>query len=372
MQVCILSMQNVQNFGSLLQSYSLKKIIEGLGHDVSFIPIEPNEDDNSLMIGAAEDYLIESGSRDFWSRVRRVDKYFINRLHIKKLQAVQNVKFNDFRTEWLKIKAYDKEKQYDLCVIGSDEVFNCNIKSTWGFTSQLFGNVHQADKVITYAASCGSTLVDNVSKLVRERIEEAFERISVFSVRDENTKKFVYKISGREPIVHLDPVVIGNFDEEIGKCQIPDYMPEYYCVVYSYYNRFNNEQDIVKIKRFCKERNLDIISLGAPQMWIKKHVVCDPFQMLKVFQYADFVITDTFHGTIFAVKYTKRFAIILRESNRCKLMDLINRLHIRSHLIENMKQLKEVYLVENNFDYIHRIEQEEYRRTLDYLDDFIK
>ena len=50
MKVCILSMQKVQNFGSLLQSYSLKKIIESLGHEVSFIDIEPIPEDDKLLM----------------------------------------------------------------------------------------------------------------------------------------------------------------------------------------------------------------------------------------------------------------------------------------------------------------------------------
>ena len=39
-KVGILSMQRVQNFGSLLQSYSLKKMLEELGAEVHFIDIK--------------------------------------------------------------------------------------------------------------------------------------------------------------------------------------------------------------------------------------------------------------------------------------------------------------------------------------------
>ena len=43
MNICILSMQRVNNYGSLLQSYSLKKTIESLGHKVYFIDIKKEE-----------------------------------------------------------------------------------------------------------------------------------------------------------------------------------------------------------------------------------------------------------------------------------------------------------------------------------------
>ena len=43
MKIAILSMQKVDNIGSLLQSYSLKKILEKEGNTVIFIDIEKNE-----------------------------------------------------------------------------------------------------------------------------------------------------------------------------------------------------------------------------------------------------------------------------------------------------------------------------------------
>lgn len=51
MKVCILSMQKVPNMGSLLQSYSLKKILESMGHEVHFIDIEKRNSDDELLNG---------------------------------------------------------------------------------------------------------------------------------------------------------------------------------------------------------------------------------------------------------------------------------------------------------------------------------
>ena len=43
MNVGIMSMQRVVNYGSFLQAYSLKKNIEALGHTVSFVDYHPGE-----------------------------------------------------------------------------------------------------------------------------------------------------------------------------------------------------------------------------------------------------------------------------------------------------------------------------------------
>ena len=49
MKICILSMQRVPNFGSVLQGYSLKKMIESLGHEVDFIDIKENDEENNIV-----------------------------------------------------------------------------------------------------------------------------------------------------------------------------------------------------------------------------------------------------------------------------------------------------------------------------------
>ena len=43
-----------------------------------------------------------------------------------------------------------------------------------GFTSQLFGNVPEAKRVITYAASCGTTKYEDLPDEIADRIREFF------------------------------------------------------------------------------------------------------------------------------------------------------------------------------------------------------
>lgn len=370
MKICILSMQNVQNFGSLLQSYSLKKIIESLGHEVSFIDIK-NIPEDYILLSEGMQYFSdekEKYSRIKWKRyLSKVDKYFFNRIKIRRLANKQDDMFEKFRMEQLKVTEFDNQRQYDICVIGSDEVFNCLTNSRWGFTSQLFGNVEQAKKVITYAASCGATKYELLPAKVADRIRQVFKNISAFSVRDENTRQFVQKLSDNDINVHLDPVVVGNFDKEMVESQAVNDLPEHFCVVYSYYNRVYKPDEIVGISRFCKKHNLEVIAVGAPQMWIKKFLVLSPFQVLKVFSMADFVFTDTFHGTIFASKYSQKFAVMARPSNELKLLDLVFKLGIKEHLINQISEIENTYDIVNDFEKRNRIFQSTYKDTVDYL-----
>ena len=365
MKVCILSMQRVGNFGSLLQGYGLKKMLEDCGHSVSFLDIEPKDEDEQLC------FRMKQKENQSWFRVcsklKKFDRYVLNRLRIKKLSQKQDAKFQEFRKEFLQIEDNTEKDRYDYCVIGSDEVFNCMSETPWGFTSQLFGNVKQADHVITYAASCGATTFESLPEAVAERIRKTFENVSAFSVRDENTRKFVSNLSEKKAEIYLDPVIVSNFDQELENTSLPPGLPKQYCVVYSYYNRISAPEEIRAIQKFCEKHQMEPIAIGAPQMWIKNYPVLDPFQMLKVFQHAQFVVTDTFHGTIFSAKYVKHFATMTRPSNENKLRDLLGRLQVEKHQVYSFDELDAVFQIENDVERVSCLSRAERERTLEYL-----
>lgn len=365
MKICILSMQQVPNFGSLLQGFSLKKVLEELGHDVSFINIKRNEADDALLNGKRLEFSNENEGKK--SKLANFDRYFFNRLNGKIQMEKQKKVYDLFRKQSMGISKSDDEESYDLCVIGSDEVFNCMVPSSWGFTSQLFGNVEQAGGVITYAASCGATTYDQLPENVKECIRNAFKNISAFSVRDQNTMEFVSKLSDQKIWRHLDPVVIGDFDREIAECRLPSNMPDKYCIVYSYYNRIHDENEIRAIKALCKKHHLEPVSLGTPQMWIKRHLVLSPFQALSAFKQAEFVVTDTFHGCILSAKYASRFATIIRPSNKNKLQDLIESLGITAHLADSADEIESIYSILNDTERIKKIAEKQKAISVEYL-----
>lgn len=354
-KVGILSMQNIQNCGSVLQAYSLKKTIEKLGADVYFVDIKANEDDNNLLDGAKGNNLeITYHTLNLMERFQLVKNW--------KLQALA---FYFFRKKYLEIGK--KTNNFDLCIIGSDEVFNCMYAGWWGFTSQLFGNIPEAKDVVTYAASCGSTSYNQLPEKVKERIIDAFKRISFFSVRDSNTKHFVSQMTDKDITLNLDPVLIYDFKEEMDATPIPD-VPQKYCLIYAYPNRIGKKEEYERILDFCQRHSLTPVTVCTSQFWCKRNIICSPFQTLKLFENAEFVITDTFHGTIFSVKYAKKFAIIIRKSNSNKLIDLSDRLDVSRHITDDMSNLDNIYVMEKETNKIVSIIESEKKKTIEYLE----
>lgn len=353
MKVAILSMQEVKNYGSFLQAFSLKKNIEALGHTCEFINIIPGEQ--------LEGYRI--------SRFHKI-KLLFQRLwgwdFYKRFYTIY-VFQNRFRKEFLPYLGVEKEiniKHYDIVVIGSDEVFNCTQKSWFGFSSQLFGKGLNADRIITYAASFGATTIDKLQLIgKKEIVSDLLNDLSAISVRDENSMKMIEELIGTAPLLHVDPVLIFNYDPFI-----PDKINrEEYVIVYTYPGRITDKQEILAIKNFAKSKGLKLISIGHYFSWCDEVIIPTPFEVLAYFRGASYVITDTFHGSVFSIKYNKNFCTLVRNMNSNKLTSLLKQFGLENRIVADISKMESI--LDGPIDYtdVNIMIVEETRRSLTYL-----
>lgn len=358
MKVGILSMQRVANYGSFLQAAGLKKIIENLGHEVIFIDYKANK---SVVDISKKQYIV--GKIKLIPIVMYLNDYLKynilgNRLfpYEYRLFHLQKLGINPYK--------YNYNEAVDVAVIGSDEVFNCLQKGVnVGFAPMLFGEGINAKRVITYAASCGHATIDGIEKYkLRNTLKKYMRNLSAISVRDENTKEFVSSITGVEPSMNLDPVLMADY--EIPEVSIPysDYV-----ILYTYSGRKYNEDEIKAIKDFCVRNRKQLISIGNVQPWIENKVSASPYELLAYIKKADFIITDTFHGSVFSIKYNKNFACKVRKDNKNKLQDLLVRLNKEDRMFTDFNNLQILYDRVPDYEKTNAIISNERKHTLEYL-----
>lgn len=123
MKVAILSMQEVKNYGSFLQAFSLKKTIESLGNTCEFINIIPGEQLGNYKI--SKFHKIKLLIQRLWGRdfIRRLSSIYIFQ-----------TRFSKEFLPYLGVESERNIRHYDVIVIGSDEVFNCAQKTWFGFS----------------------------------------------------------------------------------------------------------------------------------------------------------------------------------------------------------------------------------------------
>ena len=366
MKVGIMSMQRIINYGSFLQAYGLKKIIESFGHSVEFVDYrieKPVFFENGEVLN--KNLNVE--------KVKRVIKMLSPKYRRwRKKQIRLNKSFNEFietfQRDYFPILGLSDTlnilSKTDVLVIGSDEVFNCTQTGNQvGYSKQLFGKDCRADKLISYAASFGNTTYEKLQKVgIASEIGKLLSEFSAISVRDKNSGHIVEKLTGVQAEKNIDPVLLYLFPEvEKVKVNLKDYI-----VVYAYADRITDEEARA-IRKFAVEKGKKIISLGFYQPFCDEYLLVSPIEVLAYIKNADYIITDTFHGTVFSIKYQKRFGTIIRKSNQEKLGDLLNTFGLESRQIIDLNELQDVVEADVDQEAIRTILEEKQKEAMDYL-----
>ena len=208
-----------------------------------------------------------------------------------------------FQNEWLPILGVTDERVYspklDVLVIGSDEVFNCTQSNLdVGYSPQLFGYENSAEKLITYAASFGSTTIEKLDKYGKTtEISNLLKEFDAISVRDKNSHDIIKTLTAIDPIDSIDPVLLYDFSNEVDNIDVD---LSNYIVVYAYSERIN-KIEAEAIQAFAHSKGKKTLSIGVKQSFTDLYVNVDPFTLLAYIKNADYVITDTFHGTVFSI-----------------------------------------------------------------------
>ncbi len=337
MNIGILSMQKVINFGSVLQAYSLKQMLEECGEtNVRFIDIDwKDQIPTHMPISDSEDY----ASSPYLDVPKFI--YFIKKVINKGCEIQNKKKIKFFQKNELKLSDDANLREYDLVIVGSDEVFMAK-KS---LIPQLYGRIKNTKHIVSYAASCGSAVYEGLPTNRISDIQSYLSNFEKMSVRDQHTMEYIRKMYKEKIEIHLDPVLMGPLYRK----KHYRLLSKNYLLVYAYGDRIRTKEEIEAIKTFSREKGLLIVAVGAPQYWADKSLACSPMELLDYFYYADYVVTDTFHGAVFSIITNRKFCVFARNSNKFKLFGLLELLNLKNHVLENSYEIKKV--LEQQIDY---------------------
>lgn len=341
-KVGIMSMQRIANYGSFLQAYALKQLIEEVGCNVEFVdyhvgaPVITEDADSKNKVVRK----IEKGLETFRYRAPLAHKLSFIRYK------------QSFAQKYMPLLGIADEMNYnptvDCLVIGSDEVFNCIQKnSNVGYSRELFGKNNHAKKLITYAASFGNTTLIKLEKYKKaNEVGALLKKFDAISVRDANSGTIVEQLTGKEPVYNLDPVLTYDYMNCCDK--IPHVQTnEKYLILYAYAGRISNDE-ADWIAAYAKKKNLKVYAIGGIQKCADRFVDCSPFEVLAYFRNAEEVITDTFHGSIFSVITHRPFTTLIRKSvgnsygNEEKLSDLLKRLGLANRMTTKIEDAENI------------------------------
>jgi hypothetical protein len=369
MNVGILTMHRVRNWGSFLQAFALKQIVEEFGHKCSFIDIMPCGGVEHLETQRTRRRKQGFGiTRDLrWLLRSALTGKFLTTLRCISYRNRFNSRYDNKFLPILGVgKRYDYNGNYDLVIIGSDEIFNImQPEAPWYRTLHVFGERINARNIVTYAASFGyTTLADLETAGLKEKISQALRHVSTYCVRDLNSYKIMKEITGHAPELCVDPVFIYDYGPHMPKI-VPH---DDYIIVYSYHGRICNARCVRVIKEYARAHNKKCISLSGYHDWCDQSIIPQtPFELLSYFANADLVITDTFHGTVFSIKYNRNFCVMVSDAKRNKLGHFLQQMELTDRIANSAEEISLRLATPIDYSRTNKILDVEITKAREYL-----
>ncbi|MGL4762364.1 MAG: polysaccharide pyruvyl transferase family protein [Sarcina sp.] len=367
MKIGILTFHYSTNYGGILQCFSLFKYLEKEGFDIEIINYVP------LYYEKSNDFLhiIREGLLNGKSWNERIQSIKIKLQNNK----IANNKFNNFRNKKMKLSRqvnentiFDVLEKYDGIIVGSDQVWNPSQRTNPEYFLDF--DLNFTGKKISYAAD---STTEEVKSEEKENLKKCLNEFDMISVRNEHSKKFVFKIVNENVPIVCDPTILYNFEDEL----IDENTSEEYILAYILGDEIDggHTKVIEKIKEAHGELPVYLIAISNMNFKInnfadKVYYDLGPEEWLKKIKEAKFIYTDSYHGVLFSIKFKKQFLAYYKEKLRAtRFIDLASRYKITNQIITSADELDRCNNLDENIDYmkIHEIVNNHKKDSIKFL-----
>lgn len=313
---------NHRNYGSMLQTLATVEKLESMGYDYEIIHYT-----KKLTL----DLLLRSLDRipeEIRTRVRRKNKNkkMDTYPEIKDSIKIRNSYFDNFRkSRFTKVsKPYNtfKElqntaKNYSAVLVGSDQLWVPKGYST-GFFNLLF--VPENVPKLAYATSFG---VSEIPKNKRKAAKYFLNRMDYISVRELRASEMIKELTGREVPTVVDPTILftgEEWKEIITEKKVVENEKYIFC-----YFLGNNPEQRLEVEKLKKATGYKIVFIPHLDEFIESDIKfgdkqlynVGPEEFVNLIRNAEYVCTDSFHGSVFSILNHKKFVTF----NRFKTTD---------------------------------------------------
>lgn len=312
-KIALMTIYQVPNFGSVLQTYATQLLLTKLGYECKIIKYK---------------YPNEWHFRHGWSKPSLKNKiaYWINirsRRKLRKLELFRNQYFN-FTKIYNSLDELIKEdwSDYNTVVAGSDQIWNPRfLKCDTAFMlSFLPDNI----KRISIASSFASANLDENEIKIFKKYLTKFSALSVRETNGINIIKNNLNINKNIPTI-LDPTLLINKEEWLTLLSnIKIRKQEKYIIFYMLDYAFNPKPYIFEVAKFFKEKlNAKILAISGYSSLKKNYGLnminysdITPNEFIYLFNNCDLVITSSFHGTAFAINFGKPLISVIPSNSQ--------------------------------------------------------
>lgn len=327
MTTAILTLPLRNNYGGLLQAVALYKAIGQCGHDPVWL-------DKSAQITTTKAFFAEVLAHVPGQDIRHLrSRNLAVRRHREWLEAQMPRRSHRVATSAQLASEVDR-LAIDNVIVGSDQVWRLEFQGDGNENNYFLGFGPESMGRISYAASFGGDQWRYPERV--EEVSRLLSRFSAISVREKSGLTICQDAFGcNDARLVLDPTLLHDASfyqrliEESGEHQSTRSGA---VVVYALDHKEKAEQIAQDIAR--RKGGLDVETL-----MIRSREYLSVTQWLAKFEKADFVITDSYHGSIFAIMFRKPFISLANRSRGLdRFATLLTMLGLESRLLYDFSE----------------------------------
>lgn len=322
------------NYGSKLQATALARYVESLGYEVCFIKtfwdIPYLLRHPSLMYTRVMNLINRKQAHAFFSdedypiseeRQRRIDHY--NRTELKYITITKH-------EQWKKIL-----KENPVFIAGSDIIW----QPALGYPDKYFLDFayYTGCRRISYASSVGAKQLPAKYRKYYKKYLESFDAISV---RENATIKLFKGIVNKKIVKVIDPTLLVQtkvWDKLSEQAKIPDTVkPGEYILCY-FVMKDERYWKYVQLAEQLTHKKVVVLPMHRQDEIQPYEIIPDgtPSEFVWLIKNAAFVITDSFHASVFSFIYEKELYILrrTRQDEDEKFADLLSRYGMSDRMV---------------------------------------
>lgn len=368
MNIGLITYHSAYNFGSVLQAYATQIVLEKLGNNVEIINYRMPSQKNFYSLfpkGLGYKRLIKNilAMPTLGMRKKREEKY--EELFVEIFHLTEEINEpEDFTV---------LKDRYDVYVSGSDQVWNrysnelFNID--WKKYMQPYLLSFTSKKKISYGSSPESMKEDELREIKNE-----LSSFSFISCREANSSEKIEKIINKHVETVLDPTLLltdKEWTEFLGDWKNP-YTDSKYIFYYVFKGTRGLNEDLKMLSNIAKNKGLKIVtsvplSVVFPNSNVINAVDADARDFLGLIKNAEFIITNSYHGTLFSINFNKPFySLQYSKISYSRVEQMANRLGFSDRVIYSTDDID--FEKPINYKKINQNKEKYRKASIDYLE----
>ncbi len=339
MRIALITIHYANSYGGCLQALATQTVLSKYG-DVTIL------DYKSPDLGKTLDTLrLGLGLRDFLRAGKDLVRFFPRKRLVNKFKDFIKKKYNLSRPLNSGLALEQAADQFDVFVCGSDQLWNPNVVGSQDFNYML--DFAGDRKKVSLSSSMGSFRYseDNLH-LFKSKLSD----FAYVAVREKDLAEDLERDLGRSVVNTLDPTLLLNKKQWSELLDLNLEKKEKYIFVYTLKKTTFIREAINKISR---QLGLKVVVIDQdPFLGFKcdRHVMdASPEDYLNLIAGASFVLTNSFHGTAFAVNFNVPFVTLPPETGVNRIKSFLDSVGLSSRLVDSLTSIDELIEIEPDF-----------------------